>query len=117
MAEPQSRSDRKGLIMKLLPVISAAALAFSLAIPAVIAPTEAAPKRVKGSYCHFPVAKGTWVGFLDGSYEETSFMGRDVIRRITLWRCFRTKADCTAWKYWAQTDYGRLPPTAWCRKK
>ncbi len=44
-------------------------------------------------------------------------MGRDVIRQVTLWRCFRTKAQCVAWKYWAQTDYDRGPNVTWCRRK
>jgi hypothetical protein len=92
-------------------------LALSLALPALSLPASAAPPRVEGERCYFPVERGTWVGFLNGYYETTGWHGRDVIREVTIWRCFRTKAACTAWKYWAQTDYGRLPPTAWCRRK
>ena len=99
----------------LLSIAAALALAFSAVLTSI--PTSAAPPRVKGERCYFPVAKGTWVGFFDGGYEETNFMGRDVIRQVTLWRCFRTKAQCVAWKYWAQTDYDRGPNLTWCRRK
>jgi hypothetical protein len=40
-----------------------------------------------------------------------------VIRQVTIWRCFRTKAACVAWKYWAQTDYDKGPNLTWCRRK
>lgn len=100
------------------PLLSTAA-AFSLAFSAILTstPASAAPPRIEGERCYFPVAKGTWVGFFDGGYEETNFMGRDVRRQVTIWRCFRTKAACVAWKYWAQTDYDRGPQVTWCRRK
>lgn len=96
-----------------------AAFSLSMCLPLFIAPASAAPKRVNGSYCHFPnVAKGTWVGYFDGAEETISvFSGKDTVRPITVWRCFKTKADCTAWKYWMQTDYRAGPQLAWCRKK
>jgi hypothetical protein len=77
----------------------------------------AAPKRIQGERCDFPrVAAGAWVGFFDG-YETTSrFVSReDEHRPVRQWRCFRIKADCTAWKYWMQTDY-RASQT-WCRRR
>lgn len=78
----------------------------------------AAPKRVEGRLCHFPnVAKGTWVGFFDGYQEITRWNGEDGRASVTVWRCFKTKADCTAWKYWMQTDYRAGPQLTWCRKK
>jgi hypothetical protein len=98
------------------PLLSIAA-ALTLASPLLLHPAAAAPPRVEGALCYFPVAKGTWVGFFDGGYEETNFMGRDVIRQVTIWRCFRTKAACVAWKYWAQTDYDKGPNLTWCRRK
>jgi hypothetical protein len=79
----------------------------------------AAPKRVEGRVCHFPnVQRGTWIGFFDG-YEEAMnvFTLKDGRRHITVWRCFSTKADCTAWKYWMQTDYRAGSQLTWCRKK
>jgi hypothetical protein len=93
------------------------ALALSLSLPIFTAPTLAAPSRVEGARCYFPVARGTWVGFFDGGYEETTLTGRDVRRQVTIWRCFRTKAACVAWKYWAQTDYDKGPNVTWCRSK
>jgi hypothetical protein len=93
------------------------ALALSLCFPALLAPASAAPPRIEGERCYFPVERGTWVGFFDGGYEETSFTGRDVIRQVTIWRCFGSKAACTAWKYWAQTDYDKGPQVTWCRRK
>ena len=102
--------------MKPLPSIFAAlTLTFAALLPSVSA--SAAPPRIEGERCYFPVAKGTWVGFFDGGYEETNFTGRDVRRQVTIWRCFRTKAQCVAWKYWAQTDYDRGPQVTWCRRK
>ncbi len=79
----------------------------------------AAPKRVEGSVCHFPnVQRGRWVGFFDAYEEGTNvFTLKDGSRSITVWRCFRTTADCTAWKYWMQTDYRAGPQLTWCRKK
>jgi hypothetical protein len=95
------------------------ALALFLSLPAMPQPAAAAPQRVEGRYCNFPhVAKGTWVGFFDGSEEALDiFNMRDSRRSITVWRCFKTKADCTAWKYWMQTDYRAGPQLTWCRKK
>ena len=90
----------------------------ALALPAAMGPVEAAPRRVEGTACHFPVRPGTWVGFFDGGYEDTGFDGRDVIRQVTIWRCFKSKAACTEWKYWVQTDYaGAAPQLTSCRKK
>ena len=81
-------------------------------------PAQAAPKRIEGRTCHFPnVAKGTWVGFLDGWKEVTYWNGKDGRENVTVWRCFKTRADCTAWKYWVQTDYRAGPQLTWCRKK
>lgn len=95
------------------------ALGLSLGLPLCIAPASAAPKRVNGAYCHFPnVAKGTWVGYFDGADEAFNvFDMKDTVRHITVWRCFKSKADCTAWKYWMQTDYRAGPQLTWCRKK
>ena len=103
--------------MKHLTTIAAA---LSLTFTATVAPlpAAAAPKRVKGEYCYFPVEPGTWVGFFDGGKRETAWNGRDVIRQVTFWRCFQTKANCVAWKYWVQTDYsGPAPQITWCRRK
>jgi hypothetical protein len=95
----------------------AAALIFTLPalLPAV--PAAAAPKRVKGAACYFPVERGTWVGFFDGGKRQTAWNGREYIHQVTFWRCFRTKADCTAWKYWVQTDFPDGPNLTWCRRK
>ena len=97
-----------------------AVIALLSAVP-VIAPVSSfsAPARVEGARCHFPsVAKGTWVGYFDGAEEAFDlFKMKDSKRHITVWRCFRTKADCTAWKYWMQTDYRAGPQLTWCRKK
>lgn len=96
-------------------IVLAAAIAL---VPISAAPAQTAPKRVEGKACYFPVRPGTWVGFFDGGYEETGFNGHDYIRQVTIWRCFKTKADCTAWKYWVQTDYyGPASQTTWCRRK
>jgi hypothetical protein len=93
-------------------------IALSLALPGLATPANAAPRRVEGQYCHFPhVQKGTWVGFFDGWQQVTRFDGEDGRESVTIWRCFQTKADCTAWKYWAQTDYRGGPQLTWCRKK
>ncbi|MGB8819180.1 MAG: hypothetical protein WCC66_14790 [Rhizobiaceae bacterium] len=95
----------------------------SLALAGMIvpawSPAEAAPKRVSGERCAFPrVSQGTWVGFFDGYEAATDvFTLRDSRRHITVWRCFRTKANCTAWKYWMQTDYRAGPQLTWCRRK
>jgi hypothetical protein len=91
--------------------------ALSLSLQIFPPPASAAPPRVEGERCYFPVERGTWVGFFDGGYEETSFTGRDVRRQVTIWRCFRSKAACVAWKYWAQTDYDKGPNLTWCRRK
>lgn len=101
---------------KLLPAFAAASLGFA----PVLTPLEAvaAPPRLKGERCHFPnVQPGTWVGFFDGYEESISlFTLRDIERHVTVWRCFKSKADCTAWKYWMQTDYDAGPKVTWCRK-
>jgi hypothetical protein len=85
----------------------------------IAVPAHAAPKRVNGNYCHFPnVKSGTYVGFFDGYGEAFDvFRLRDTRDQITVWRCFKTKADCNAWKYWMQTDYAAGPRVTWCRKK
>jgi hypothetical protein len=93
-------------------------LILATALPISAKPSFAAPPRVEGHYCNFPnVRHGTWVGFFDGSRTVTRFDGEDGREHITLWRCFNTKAECTAWKYWAQTDYRAGPQLTWCRKK
>jgi hypothetical protein len=99
----------------LLSLAAALSLASAAFLPS--SPASAAPPRVEGERCHFPAAKGTWVGFFDGGYEDPTPMGRDEIRQVTIWRCFRTKAACVAWKYWAQTDYDKGLNVAWCRRK
>ena len=99
----------------LTPVI--AALSISLTTLLAPSPLFAAPPRVEGERCYFPVEKGTWVGFFDGGYADTGWNGRDIIRQVTIWRCFRTKANCVAWKYWVQTDYDKGPNVTWCRRK
>ena len=95
--------------------------AITLVLSPVMAPSEAlaAPPRVKGERCYFPnVERGTWVGFFDGYENDTDvFTLRDINRHVTSWRCFKSKADCTAWKYWMQTDYSAGPKLTWCRKK
>ena len=93
------------------------ALALCLSLPAFHMPALASPPRIKGERCYFPVVRGTWVGFFEGGYGDTALDGRDIRRQITIWRCFRTKAACVAWKYWAQTDYDKGPNLTWCRRK
>lgn len=102
---------------KILPAF--AALSLALAPNVLPVDAHAAPPRIKGERCHFPnVQRGTWVGFFDGYEEGTSvFTLRDIRRHVTVWRCFNSKADCTAWKYWMQTDYDAGPKLTWCRKK
>jgi hypothetical protein len=80
-------------------------------------PALSAPPRLEGEYCAAGRAPaGTWIGFFDGYEKETRFVSReDSYWPVTEWRCFNSKADCIAWKYWMQTDY-RASQT-WCRKK
>lgn len=93
-------------------------LILATALPVSIAPALAAPLRVKGQRCDFPhVRPGTWVGFFDGEEAEARFLSDDRHEHVTLWRCFNTKAECVAWKYWAQTDHRAGPQLTWCRKK
>jgi hypothetical protein len=99
----------------LLSFAAALCLAFTALLAA--APATAAPPRVEGARCQFPVARGTWVGFFDGGYGDTAPDGRDFISQVTIWRCFHSKAECVAWKYWAQTDYDKGPQLTWCRRK
>jgi hypothetical protein len=95
------------------------AAALIIALPALLpaVPAAAAPPRVRGEACYFPVEPGIWVGFFDGGKLETAWNGRDHIRHVTFWRCFDTKAQCTAWKYWVQTDFPDGPNLTWCRRK
>lgn len=98
------------------PLLFAAAL--SLAMPIYVTPSGAAPKRVEGRVCNFPHVKpGTWVGFFDGWEAVTRLDGADGRESVTVWRCFQTKAECTAWKYWMQTDYRAGPQLTWCKRK
>jgi hypothetical protein len=101
----------------IIPAFIAAAFAFSTVLLPVSG--EAAPLRVKGERCYFPnVERGKWVGFFDGYEEATNvFNLRDSRRHITVWRCFSSKAECTAWKYWMQTDYNAGPKLTWCKRK
>jgi hypothetical protein len=79
---------------------------------------SAAPPRVKGQSCSYPKApRGTWVGYFDGLKESPIISFGDRYYPVTILRCFKTQADCKAWKYWAQTDYPTAIRTAWCRKK
>ena len=101
----------------LIPAVAAAMLALS---PAIFPEAAfAAPPRIKGERCNVGSASpGTWVGYFDGYREVTSvFTLRDIRKNVTAWRCFRSKADCTAWKYWMQTDFDAGPKVTWCRKK
>jgi hypothetical protein len=91
--------------------------AFALAALVPPLPAIAAPPRVKGELCYFPVEPGTWVGFFDGGKRQTAWNGREYTHQVTFWRCFRTKAQCTAWKYWVQTDFPDGPNLTWCRRK
>ena len=88
------------------------------ALPSGIAPAFAAPPRIEGQRCHFPHVKpGTWVGFFDGQEAQPRFLNSETYAPVTLWRCFNTKAECIAWKYWAQSDHRAGPQVTWCRKK
>lgn len=80
-------------------------------------PALSAPPRVEGEHCAAGRAPaGTWIGFFDGYETTTRFVSReDSYWPVTEWRCFQSRADCVAWKYWMQTDY-RASQT-WCRKK
>ena len=93
-------------------------LMLAMALPISYGPAFAAPPRVEGEACNFSHVKlGTWVGFFDGEEAEARFLNDDYHEHVTLWRCFNTKADCVAWKYWAQTDHRAGPQLTWCRKK
>lgn len=97
-------------------LFAAFALLVGSSVP-VAMPAFAAPPRVEGERCAAGRAPaGTWIGFFDG-YETTSrFVSReDVFWPVTEWRCFNTRSECVAWKYWMQTDY-RASQT-WCRRK
>ena len=94
--------------------------AFSMFVGACIqlsTPALSAPSRIEGERCAAGRAPaGTWIGFFDGHETTSRFVSReDTYWRVIEWRCFDSKADCTAWKYWMQTDY-RASQT-WCRKK
>lgn len=93
-------------------------LIVATALPSGIVPATAAPPRVEGHACNYPhVKQRTWVGFFDGQEAEARFLNDERHEHVTLWRCFDTKAECVAWKYWAQTDHRAGPQLAWCRKK
>lgn len=95
------------------------ALALSVSAPAFLSPASAAPKRVDGLRCNSAnAANAAWVGFFSGYRADPIISNGDDRRiNITVWRCFKTKADCTAWKYWMQTDYLAGGQTTWCRRK
>ncbi len=82
-----------------------------------VQPASAAPPRLEGKTCPFKVPPGTWVGYFDG-YRESPFITReDSYWPVTRLRCFKTRADCIAWKYWIQTDFPAGTRTTWCRLK
>ncbi len=95
------------------------ALAVTVSAPAFVASAGAAPKRVEGLRCNSANASNTnWVGFFSGYRADPIISNGDDRRiNITAQRCFKTKADCTAWKYWMQTDYLAGGQTTWCRKR
>jgi hypothetical protein len=97
-----------------------AVMVFSIASSGLVMPQNvfAAPKRVEGRSCSFyRAAPGTWLGYFDGVKESPIISFGDRYYPVTIVRCFKTRADCKAWKYWVQTDYPIAPRAAWCRKK
>ena len=95
------------------------ALVLCVSAPVFVSPVSAAPKRVDGLRCNSAsAANAKWVGFFSGYKADPIISNRDDRRiNVTAWRCFKTKADCTAWKYWMQTDYLAGGQTTWCRRK
>lgn len=97
-------------------LLAASAFLFGINLPGAT-PAHSAPPRIEGERCaaaHAPA--GTWIGFFDGHETVSRFISReDTYWRVIEWRCFASKADCVAWKYWMQTDY-RASQT-WCRRK
>ncbi len=104
------------ILPKALNILIAGAILFSpVLLPSA---AEAAPPRVKGVSCSYHKASaGTWIGYFDGVKESPIISFGDRYYPVTLLRCFKSLADCKAWKYWAQTDYPIAIRTAWCRKK
>jgi hypothetical protein len=97
-----------------------AAIAVALLFSSAFAPkvADAAPPRVEGFSCSYGKApRGTWIGYFDGIKESPIISFGERYDPVTMIRCFKTQADCKAWKYWAQTDYPTAVRTAWCRKK
>jgi hypothetical protein len=88
--------------MRIFPVLVAALVA----LPAAASPAEAAqPPRVQAFQCGALAAQ---VG--PANLWQTSFMGwrYDVFgdrEDIFAAPCFPSEADCTAWLYWAQSDW------------
>jgi hypothetical protein len=82
------------------------ALVLAIATSAMPASALAAqPPRVPGAHCG---ALGAQIG--PGNVWQTSFMGwrYDVFgdrEDIFVAPCFASEADCTAWLYWAQSDW------------
>jgi hypothetical protein len=94
------------------------AAAMSLSPGIVLDHANAAPPRVKGVSCsYYNAPRGTWVGYFDGLKESPIISFGDRYYPVTILRCFKTQADCKAWKYWVQTDYPTAIRTVWCRKK
>lgn len=94
-------------------------LALAFSVETFVVPADAAPERVEGLRCNsVNAANARWIGFFSG-YREDPIISNGDDRRInvTVWRCFKTKADCTAWKYWMQTDYLAGGQATWCRRK
>jgi hypothetical protein len=80
--------------------------------------SQAAPPRVKGMSCGYQkIPRGTWIGYFDGVKESAIISFGDQYSPVTLRRCFKSQADCKAWKYWVQTDYPVAIRAAWCRQK
>ncbi|MGL4490570.1 MAG: hypothetical protein ACRCU5_14120 [Rhizobiaceae bacterium] len=78
----------------------------------------AAPKRVAGFSCSFQRAPpGTWIGYFQGVKESPIISFGDRYYPVSILRCFNTRADCNAWKYWVQTDYPIAVRTASCKRK
>ena len=79
---------------------------------------SAAPKRVEGVSCrYFKASQGTWIGHFEGLKESPMISKGDQYYPVSILRCFKSQADCKAWKYWVQTDYPIAPRVASCKRK
>ena len=76
----------------------------------------AQPKRVKAGNCTSLAKsvgkKNVWRTFFRGA-KDGPF---DQVWWYTAAPCFRTQADCTAWLYWAQSDWPKYTSPSPCRK-